>query len=292
MRNHGCLLNKITVSGLAALLMMAGLSPPAAAQNCQGWNTERFFETATVEQVRACLSAGEDPNEQDRQGLTALHRAARDTSEPDVIEALLDAGADPRTYSIAGRLPWNFARRNNEIKGNEAYRRLRVESAKKADWSRVQAVPHDTKTKILLYQDAGPVRKFKGRFEAATADSITLMHKDGQKRIFPKKDVRKFLIPRPFAKRKPGWITLGVVFAILQIWMSWVDRVDNVSGATMAQGHAMITLPIAGGAFLGSKMGSIYDVHPKHRMSLQGNKQPSNEDNTSDKQQEPGRRSG
>ena len=50
----------------------------------------------------------------------------------------------------------------------------------------------------------------------------------------------------------------------------------------------MITLPIAGGAFLGSKMGSIYDVHPKHRMSLQGNKQPSNQDDASNKQEEPG----
>ena len=58
MRNHGPLLRKITASGLAALLLVAGLPPPAAAQSCQGWNTEKFFETATVEQVRACLSAG------------------------------------------------------------------------------------------------------------------------------------------------------------------------------------------------------------------------------------------
>ena len=77
MRNCSRLCRKITAAGLAALLLLAGVQPPPAeAQNCQGWNTEKFFATATVDQVRACLSAGEDLNEQDTQGLTALHRAA------------------------------------------------------------------------------------------------------------------------------------------------------------------------------------------------------------------------
>ena len=43
MRNHGCLLNKITASGLAALLMVAGLPPPAAAQSCQGLEYSEVF---------------------------------------------------------------------------------------------------------------------------------------------------------------------------------------------------------------------------------------------------------
>ena len=60
--------------------------------------------------MRACLSAGRGPNEPDTKGLTALHRAARDTSDPAVIEALLDAGANPRASKyIAGRPPWFYA---------------------------------------------------------------------------------------------------------------------------------------------------------------------------------------
>ena len=103
-RNHGSLLKKATAAGLACLLFVAGLPLPAAAEeSCKDWRTAKFFESATVGQVRACLSAGRDPNERDRQRLTALHRAARDTSDPAVIEALLDAGANQRASSIAGR---------------------------------------------------------------------------------------------------------------------------------------------------------------------------------------------
>ena len=65
----------------------------------------------------------------------------------------------------------------------------------------MQAVSHDTKTEVRLYQDAAPVRRFRGRFESATADSITLVFKDGQTRSFPKQAVRKVLTRRPFSKR-------------------------------------------------------------------------------------------
>ena len=203
-RNYRSFFKKITACWLVPLLFVAGLPPTAAAASCTGWNTAKFFETATLDEVRACLSAGEDPNKSDTKGLTALHRAARETSDPAVIEALLDAGANPRAYSIAGRLPWQFARKNDKIKESDAWQRLRIVSArakirsgsaKKADWSRVQAVPRNTKTEVRLYQDAAPVRRFKGRFESATADSITLVFKDGQTRTFPKSAVHKVLVP-------------------------------------------------------------------------------------------------
>ena len=198
------LFKKTTATGLALLLLAAGLPPLAASEgNCKDWNKEKFFESAAVEQVRACLSAGEDPNKPDLHGLTALHRAAQETGDPAVIEALLDAGADPRVFSVIGRLPWDFARKNDQIKGSDAYQRLRIGSAKKADWSRVQAVPHNTKTTVRLYQDSAPRegRRIRGRFVSATANSITLVLEDGQTRTFQKSAVHKVLTRLPFRKR-------------------------------------------------------------------------------------------
>ena len=292
MRNHGQLLTKITAAGLMPLLLLAGVPPTAAAGSCKDWKTAKFFETATVDEVRACLSAGRDPNEVDRQGLTALHRAARETSDPAVIEALLDAGANPRLSSRAGRLPRYYARKNDKIKGSAAYQRLRIASAKKpkkADWSRVRAVPHHRKTKVLLYRlfrDAASRKnqKIKGRFHSASADSITLVLENGQTRTVDKQAVRKVLIPRPFKKRWPGWVALGVGAALVEILLARPG-----SDVVMPRlGHAFFTLPTAAAFFYGSRMKGIYYVPPKHRMLPQADKQPGDQGNASGKQEEPG----
>ena len=74
-RNHGSLLKKATAVGLACLLLVAGLPLPAAAaeESCKDWNTAKFFESATVGVVRACLSAGEGSK---RARQTKTHRPA------------------------------------------------------------------------------------------------------------------------------------------------------------------------------------------------------------------------
>ena len=267
--NHGSLLRKITAAGLVPLLLVTGL--PAAAESCQGWNTEKFFEDATVEQVRACLSAGEDPNKPDTQGLTALHWASRKTSDPAVIEALLDAGANQRVYSTAGRLPWDFARRNNKIKGSPAYQRLRLARAKRGDWSRVQAVPHNRDTVVRLYQDAAPreSRKIRGRFVSATTDSITLRLKGGQTSTVQKTTVRKVLTYRPFVKRWQGWFATGVTALIFGLH-------------TGAGNERFLLIPIVGGGvFLGMWQGTIYEVPPKYRTLTQADKKFGGQVNTS-----------
>ena len=143
------------------------------------------------------------------------------------------------------------------------------------DWSRVQAVPPKTKTDVHLYKDEAHQgsRKIKGRFDSAAADSITLKLKDGQTRTLEKQVVRKVLTRRPFSKRWPGWVALGITFGVLQTLLSMSASVDNVSGSTMVGTHATITLPIAVAFFYGSRMGGIYEVPPKHRTRTQGVKQ-------------------
>ena len=258
----------------------------------QGLEDCEVFETATVEQVRACLSAGIDPNEQDPKGLTALHWAARKTSDPAVIEVLLEAGANPRSTSIAGRTPWDYAQRNKKIKGSTVSQRLRMslasevnKVAKKADWSRVQVVPHNAKTEVTLYQDAAPQenRRIRGRFDSATTDTITLWLKDGQTRTFPKSDVRKVRIPRPFSKRWPGWITLAASVLAAELFRLWVQD--------LPASYAALNLGIAAGAtavvFVNSEMGTIYDVPPGYRSLPQGDQQPGDQESGSGKQQDP-----
>ncbi len=293
-RNHRRLLKKATAAGLACLLLVAGLPLPATAaeESCKDWNTAKFFESATVEQVRACLNAGRDPNDRDRQGLTTLHRAARDTSDPAVIKALLEAGANPRVSSRAGRLPRYYARKNKKIQGSDAYQRLMIVSVKelkKADWARVQAVPHNRKTVVRLYEDAAPPSslRIKGRFVSATADSITLVLKSGQTRTVHKQDVRKVRTWRPVKKRKPGWIALGVAFAMTEFLVNIDISESRTTASERIVCHAIITLLATLAAFSVSGMGTIYDLPPKHRMLPQGDQQSDDQESGSIEQEDP-----
>lgn len=54
-----------------------------------------FFEKASLRAVRKKLASGADPNARDEWGFTPLHFAAAFNDEPDVVTALVEAGADP-----------------------------------------------------------------------------------------------------------------------------------------------------------------------------------------------------
>ena len=140
------------------------------------------------------------------------------------------------------------------------------------NWSRVQAVPPKTKIEVQLYKDEAPQesRKVKGRFDSAATGSVTLTLKDGQTRTLEKSAVRKVLTRRPFSKRWPGWIALGVTLTILAAMPLDSDDPRPISSP---QAHATITLPAAAAFFYGSRMKGIYEVPPKHRTRTQGAKQ-------------------
>ena len=67
----------------------------AKALDCGQWNTKEYFQTATGEDVNACLAAGADPNARDGYGRTPLYKAAANGNVV-AIKTLLAAGAEPQ----------------------------------------------------------------------------------------------------------------------------------------------------------------------------------------------------
>ena len=63
----------------------------------------------------------------DANGMTPLHFAAARTRAPEVIRALLDAGADAAAMDSQGKVAWHHARDNAALKGTEVYWRLNEE---------------------------------------------------------------------------------------------------------------------------------------------------------------------
>ena len=125
------------------------------------------------------------------------------------------------------------------------------------DWSKVQSVAPETKTEVQLYDGE---QKIKGRFLSATDDSITLRLKDGTIDTSQRSDVRKVLTRRPFAKRWPGWIALGVSSLL-------VAQLGNLDGPESNRFYIQLftTLPVSFASFYGSRMGGIYEVPPERR---------------------------
>ena len=102
------------IKSIFVLFLLGFFTQAQAAENCNGWGTEEYFKTATLEGVTACLDAGVDPNAWQKGDRTPLHNAVANSENLDVIKALINAGADPMARSKEGWTPLHSAARYNE----------------------------------------------------------------------------------------------------------------------------------------------------------------------------------
>ena len=79
---------------------------------CETWNSREFFETATVEEVAACLDVGADVAARDDDGRAPLHWAAFNSENPAAVQALLAAGANVAAPDGRDRTPRFYAAGN------------------------------------------------------------------------------------------------------------------------------------------------------------------------------------
>ena len=104
--------------GLAVLAVLPLLftRPASAQENCDDWNTARFFRNATAETVAECLETGANLNARAEAGVfgrddgaTPLHLAARYCRDPGAVTVLLAAGADVHARDLKGATPLHVA---------------------------------------------------------------------------------------------------------------------------------------------------------------------------------------
>ena len=125
---------------LRYLLVLGTLSlaVQSFAQGCESWNTAWFFESATPAEVRGCLEAGADVNEQSRL-LTPLHYAAQFSDDPAIIRILVEAGAEVNAWGGHDLTPLRVAAMHST---NPAIIRALVAAG--ADWDEQGWTPlHD-----------------------------------------------------------------------------------------------------------------------------------------------------
>ena len=85
------------------------LAAPESPSSCAEWNTEEFFESATLTEVRGCLAAEVEVDARDGLDVTPLHYAAEHSTDPAVIHTLVRSGARVNARGSGGRTPLHRA---------------------------------------------------------------------------------------------------------------------------------------------------------------------------------------
>ena len=71
--------------------------------------------------VEVLIEGGADPDARGDYGMTPLHLAAAFNSNPSVIKALIEGGANRAARDYDGKVPFDYARDNEALKGTDAY---------------------------------------------------------------------------------------------------------------------------------------------------------------------------
>ena len=121
-RNGNAPLHVAKSAGAVTALLQAGANPNVRSR-LGDTPLHAAAQGGTAEMVTALLQAGADPNARDGLRFTPLHRAASGGTA-EVVTALLEAGADPNARDIDGKLPFDYAEDNDELRGTDAYRKL------------------------------------------------------------------------------------------------------------------------------------------------------------------------
>ena len=79
------------------------------------------INNSSPEVITALLKAGAEVNARDEDGKTPLILAARYNSSPEVITALLKAGANTKAKEIGGKTALDCAKENEKIYKTKAY---------------------------------------------------------------------------------------------------------------------------------------------------------------------------
>ncbi len=160
-------LTMLSNRGLVAIVstMFFSWSMSAFSINCNDWDVDdrrsNFFRDATEKEIEACIDSGRDPNAQDEfgqtpmhmlswtdtfrlisilktngsklnaqdfEGWTPLHVAARYGYKPEMLQALIDAGADPSIRNKRGETACDLVSFNEfaaeEIRKNSVWNKL------------------------------------------------------------------------------------------------------------------------------------------------------------------------
>ena len=94
-------------------------------RGCAGgneWGSGEIADDPAI--VEALIEAGADPDARNTDGWTSLHVAARYATDPAVAMALIEAGADPKARTDEGDRVWSLLRENDALRETAFYERL------------------------------------------------------------------------------------------------------------------------------------------------------------------------